>query len=172
MRNAKLGAQKYVGRRRCISASPSGETDHDATNPSVVIGSSNSGSRTPPRASRTSVLVMLYLLGRAAARLYRPSSDEAAQARPGVQTPHGAPHRSCRLDQLGVVPRAGLGDLQLLRHLDVVELGRVEAEDLLLRGRGDPRVVGELVARVVPVDEALDLPLGLPNAVVGAEGHL
>ena len=52
MRYAKLGAQKYVGSRRCTDASPSSETDAEATKPSVVIGSSSSGSRTSPRASR------------------------------------------------------------------------------------------------------------------------
>ena len=69
-------------------------------------------------------------------------------------------------------PPASSWQLELLGHLDAVELGGVQAEDLLLAGRAQPRVVGELVAGVVPVDESLDLPLGLPDAVVAAEGHL
>src|SRR6516162_1741209 len=52
MRKAKLGAQKYVGRRSRTRASPSAETVHDATKPSEVIGSSSSGSRTVASAAR------------------------------------------------------------------------------------------------------------------------
>ena len=50
--NTKLGAQKYVGSRRCTSTDPS-STRHDATNPRVVTGSSSSGSRTVSSASHT-----------------------------------------------------------------------------------------------------------------------
>ena len=49
----KLAAQKNVGRRRSTVATPSGETVHDDTNSSSVIGSSSSGSRTVPSAAQT-----------------------------------------------------------------------------------------------------------------------
>ena len=71
--------------------------------------------------------------------------------------------RACRLP-----PELALG-----RHRDVVERRRVQAQDLLLAGRVDAREVGVLLAvGVVPVHEALDLPLRFPDAVVAAEGHL
>src|SRR5205823_6952201 len=75
---------------------------------------------------------------------------------------------SSLLDQLGVLPGgrgAGLGgQLVLVRHLEVVEPGRVQAEDLLLARDTQPRVVGELLAvRHLPFDEALDLTLRLPD---------
>jgi hypothetical protein len=54
IRKAKFGAQKYVGSRRCTSATPSTDPWHDATNPSVVTGSSSSGSRTVSSADSTS----------------------------------------------------------------------------------------------------------------------
>src|SRR5216684_6876966 len=200
MRKAKLGAQKYVGSRSRTCASPSAETVHEATKPSEVIGSSSSGSRTVPNALFTSSLTAGRF--EAAPSLVAPllspgTAAPLARSRLLVRSPRGAlrrrlpsslvprssvqasPRPSVRSrprDQLSVV-RRGRGALtcvepELGRNVDVVELGRVQAEDLLLRRGVDPGVVGELVTRVVPVDEALDLPLGLPDPVVAAEGHL
>src|ERR1700743_547074 len=85
--------------------------------------------------------------------------------------------RAALVDQLGVILLSRLAagvvlELVFGRDVDAVELGGVEAEDLLLTSYAEPRVARELLAWVVPVDEALDLQLGLPDAVVAAEGHL
>src|SRR5215472_11644460 len=129
MRNAKLGAQKYVGSRSRTCASPAAETVHDETNPSEVIGSSSSGSRTASSASRRS------------------------------PAPTATVEELMPLDRL----RAGLaeylvrarraGSLELGRHVDVVQLGRVQAHDLLLALGAQPREVRELsIVRHLPVD--------------------
>ena len=135
---------------------------HDATKPSEVIGSSSSGSRTVSSAASTGP-------ARAAGRLA--GGLPRRPGRPGGHRSGHAPATSCASSCAAGVPGAGV-QLVLGRHLDAVELRRVQAEDLLLPRRAEPRVVGELVTGVVPVDEALDLPLGLPDAVVAAEGHL
>src|SRR3954447_14789338 len=65
------------------------------------------------------------------------------------------------------------GQLELLRDLDAVQLRGVEPEDLLLAVDAEARKVRELgVIGHLPVHEALDLPLRLPDRVVGAEQHL
>ena len=83
---------------------------------------------------------------------------------------HAAPSTSCASSWAAGVPP--LASWSSAGHLDVVQLGRVEAEDLLLGLRRERRVVRERLVGVVPVDEPLDLPLGLPDGVVGAEQHL
>ena len=58
IKNAKFGAQKYVGNRSRTCTSPAAETTHDDTNPRSVTGSSSSGSRTVASAARICALAV------------------------------------------------------------------------------------------------------------------
>ena len=88
-----------------------------------VTGSSSSGSRTSASAAQHAV----------------PHRGQRRAASRRLLGPAAASSRGGRL--AGLLRQPALG-----RHLDVVERRGVQAEDLLLGGRGDPRVVGELVA--------------------------
>src|SRR4029077_2634448 len=98
------------------------------TNPSEVIGSSRSGSRTVSSAARA-------------------ASAPADRVVTGGVTPSSCPRdrlRTALAQHLVRAGRAGLsGQLVLGRHLDAVESGGVQAEDLLLAR--DPQLpeVGE-----------------------------
>ena len=105
------------------------------------------------------------VIGSSSSGSYTPPSAASACAR--RLTP--APPTSSRRPG----PAAGIGEPEALGHVDAVELRGVEAEDLLLALDAEPRVVREvLVVGHLPVDEALDLPLRLPDGVVAAEEHL
>src|SRR4029079_4919178 len=110
----------------------------ERTNPSVVIGSSSSGSTTAPNAA------------------YANSCRLTSRTHQIV----GAARTNSRL--------SGCRQLQLGRHRDVIHLGGVEAEDLLLLIGGDLRVLTEVVGNL-EVDERLHQPTRRPDRVVRRE---
>ena len=119
IRNAKFGAQKYVGRRRAPTRLRRPDTSQDATKPSTVTDSSSSGSRTgrgpgPPAQPRTP----------------RPCVQRS-RCSGRAETP--TPWRRLPGRRRRGPPRAGVRELQLGRDVDAVERRGVQAEDLLLR---------------------------------------
>src|SRR6202050_3135557 len=129
IRNAKLGAQKYVGSRSLTCASPSPETVHKVTKPSEVMGSSSSGSRTVRRAASSA-----FSRGGDPPDLPLRS---ARAGRPAVADRTSLPAEAVIplvINQRSVVPRGRLPrvgrQLEFRRHLDVVERRRVQAKDL------------------------------------------
>src|SRR3954464_15035690 len=126
MRNEKFGAQKNVGSRSRTAATPSPETVHEATKSRSVIGSSSSGSSTVPSARQTSSRRVTAAPRR---RPARPGTRVLTwPARSRLRSLHLLLQLLARLH--GLVRRRG--DPALRRDVDVVELGRVDPEDLLL----------------------------------------
>src|SRR4029078_488497 len=108
---------------------------------------------------------------RAVSSAARTISVRAYRVVTGAVMPSSCPRdrlRAALAQHLVRAGRAGLGGhLVLGRHLDAVESGGVQAEDLLLARDTQLRELGVLLAvRHLPVDEALHLPLRLPYAVV------
>ena len=120
-------------------------TATECTKPSSVIGSSSSGSITASSAP------------------HRPDHADSVGPRQAARQARRsyrrrAARRRARRRRATAAPR----------HRDVVDLGRVQAEDLLLLLGGHRGVLGQLLGDL-EVDESLDQPARRPDRVVGRE---